>query len=354
MRDLIDQIEAMRRKQGGLALATVVQTWGSAPRHVGAKMAISSDGHIEGSVSGGCVEGAVAEEALGALDTQLGKLLHFGVADETAWGVGLACGGTIEVFVEPLDPAHYAVTAGAIRADQPSVTATVVDGPQGVVGQKASLSERPPAEVPPQDPALAQPLLDLARRGLSSNQTFRTQLPDPAGSATPLDVFVDLTPAPPELVIVGGVHIAVALDGLAHQLGYRTVVIDPRRSFGSRERFPDADVLATEWPEEAFKKLSLTPSTAVAVLTHDPKIDDKALVLALASRAGYIGALGSRTTQAKRRQRLADAGVTEAQLARLHGPVGLDIGAQTPEEIALSIMAEIVAASHQPFGAEAP
>lgn len=351
MRDVFSQMEAMRRAGEAVALATVVQTWGSAPRKVGAKMAISAAGAIAGSVSGGCVEGAVAEEGLVALKTGRGKLLHFGVADETAWGVGLACGGTIEVFVEPLDARHYELAAASIRADQPSSTATVIGGPETAVGQKASLADEPPGQVAPADGSMAQPLLDLARRGLDANRSFRTHIPDPAGSDLPLDVFVDLNPAPPWLVIVGGVHIAVALDGLARHMGYRTAVIDPRRSFGSRERFPDADQVLTLWPEEAFAQLTLTPSTAIAVLTHDPKIDDRALVLALASRAGYVGALGSQKTQAKRRQRLIEAGVTEVQLGRLHGPVGLSIGAETPEEIALSIMAEIVAVTHQPVEA---
>ncbi len=349
MRDIMPSVNAWREKGAQIALATVVETWGSSPRKVGAKMAISADGEIAGSVSGGCVEGAVVEEALQALKEGRGRLLHFGVADETAWEVGLACGGTIEIFVEPLSPDHYDLAAEAVDGDRSVCTVTVIGGGEAVFGQKASLVlDGSESAIPPKETVVEQALLAAAREALALDRSIRTSIAYAAEPDQQLDVFADVTPAPPVLIMVGGVHIAVALGKLARVLGYRTVVIDPRKSFGSQARFPEVDQLLTDWPDEAMQNMPLTPSTSVAVLTHDPKIDDRALKVALPSRAGYVGALGSRKTQAKRRQRLLEAGLSEGELDRLRGPIGLSIGAQTPEEIALSIMAEIVASRHQP------
>ncbi len=348
MRDIMPSVKVWRQNGTRVALATVVETWGSSPRKIGAKMAISAEGEIAGSVSGGCVEGAVVEEALQALELGKGRLLHFGVADETAWEVGLACGGTIEVYVEPLSPGHYDLAVRAVEEDRSVCTVTVIGGDEAALGQKASLVlDGSESALGPSDPSLEEALFGAARDALALDGPTRASLTWPADSDQKLDVFADVTPAPPTLIMVGGVHIAVALSELARVLGYRTVVVDPRKSFGSQDRFPEVDQLITDWPDEALKSLPLTPSTSVAVLTHDPKIDDRALKVALPSRAGYVGALGSRKTQAKRRQRLAEAGLSEAELARLRGPIGLSIGAQTPEEIALSIMAEVVAARHR-------
>jgi xanthine dehydrogenase accessory factor len=349
MRDLMPSVEQWRQDGASIALATVVETWGSSPRKVGAKMGMTSDGGIVGSVSGGCVEGAVVEAGLLTLEEDQGRLLHFGVADETAWEVGLACGGTIEVFVEPLRDAHYDLTVEAVAQDRSVCTVTVVGGTDAWLGQKLSLVlDGGETVISSGQAELDESLLQVARDALAANRPMRMEIDAPAEPGQRMDVFADVTPAPPLLVMVGGVHIAVALGELAHVLGYRTVVIDPRKSFGSQERFPQVDRLVTEWPDDALKTIRLTPSTSVAVLTHDPKIDDRALKIALPSRAGYVGALGSRKTQAKRRQRLLDSGLTQQQLDRLRGPIGLRIGAETPEEIALSIMAEIVAARRQP------
>lgn len=343
MWDILEPIENWRTKKVPLALATVVETWGSSPRRVGAKMAVTGDGEIAGSVSGGCVEGAVVERGLSILSSGKPELLHFGVADETAWGVGLACGGTIDVLVERLSDRHFTFARAAVEAEEPTCTVTIVGGPEPFVGAKASLAVGEEERVlEPEDQRLAEPMLALAREALQQGRPMRRQIAVP-GVEGALDLFADVSLAPPTLVMVGGVHVAVALASLAATLGYRTVVIDPRRSFGSEARFPQVDRLMQMWPEQALESVRLGPSTAVAVLTHDPKIDDRALKVALPSRAGYVGALGSRKTQAKRRQRLLEAGLTEAQLDRLHGPIGLSIGAQTPEEIALSIMAEVVA-----------
>jgi xanthine dehydrogenase accessory factor len=182
----------------------------------------------------------------------------------------------------------------------------------------------------------------IARTSLNSGQSHRHKL-EPAG----VELFIDVSPVPPTLIMVGGVHIAVALARIAKDIGYRTIVIDPRRSFGSQERFPHVDQLIQSWPDEAFARLRLTSSTAVAILTHDPKIDDLALRAVLPQPVFYVGALGSKSTQEKRRRRLQRAGLTEAQIGRIFGPIGLDIGARTPEEIAVAIMAEIIAAGNQ-------
>jgi xanthine dehydrogenase accessory factor len=185
---------------------------------------------------------------------------------------------------------------------------------------------------------LDQQAMDLARDALTQGESRRVTLKEG------VEAFMEVVLPPPTLIAVGGVHITIALMSLAKTLGYRTIVIDPRTAFGSEERFPNVDRLIPLWPDEAFQQIPLTRSTAIAMLTHDPKLDDPALKIALPSPAFYVGALGSKTTQAKRRQRLLDDGLTDEQLNRLHGPIGLDIGAGTPEEIAMSIMAEIVAA----------
>jgi xanthine dehydrogenase accessory factor len=336
MREIIQEIDTWRASGEEVALATVVATWGSAPRGLGAKMAVSSTNRIAGSVSGGCVEGAVVEAAQQTLSTRKARLLHFGVADETAWAVGLACGGKIEVFVSPLDASIYGPLRDAMRANHAAAHVTVVAGPDPLLGRSllvidgarsgGSLAESADAEA-----------ADLARQTLTEGRSRRATIRD-------CDVFVDVLLPPPTLIVVGGVHIALGLVSLAKTLGYRTVVVDPRTAFGNRDRFPGVDELRNDWPDDALRAAGLHAGTAVAVLTHDPKLDDPALQAALPSAAFYVGALGGKATQEKRRKRLLAAGLSEAHLARLHAPIGLDIGGRSPEEIALSVMAEVVAA----------
>jgi xanthine dehydrogenase accessory factor len=337
MRDILSDLDHWRAQNRSIALATVVQTWGSSPRRAGAKMALTPDGKITGSVSGGCVEGAVFEAGVEVLKSNTPQLLHFGVADETAWEVGLACGGSIDIFVKPLDSDFFNAVRAELVEENPAVAVTVVRGPDELLGRE--LLVRDAGDVTGTiSEDLDQSALKLARETLKDGASRRAMLNEA------VEVFLEAILPPPTLIAVGGVHITVALMALAKTLGYRTVVIDPRSAFGSAERFPNVDQLVQAWPDEAFQQVPLTRSTAVAMLTHDPKLDDPALKLALPSAAFYVGALGSKTTQAKRRQRLRDEGLTEAQLNRLHGPIGLEIGAGTPEEIAMSIMAEIVAA----------
>ena len=342
MKDVVSDIDQWLANGERVALATVVQTWGAAPRSVGAKMALTPDGKIAGSVSGGCVEGAVFEAATEVLENGQAQMLHFGVGDETAWDVGLSCGGTIEVFVQPLDIPAYQQVHRLLDEEQPGATATVIGGPADLLGTEV-VSDRSGKLLGSVGGGLDEPLRAAVRNALGKGESQRVELPAMGAKAAPVEVFIEVMAPRPSLVMVGGVHIADALTTMANALGYHTVVIDPRRAFGSEDRFPHADHLLQTWPEEAFPQIELNERTAVAMLTHDPKIDDPALSIVLASPVFYIGALGSAKTQAKRQARLLAAGMSEEQMARIHAPIGLKIGARTPEEIALSIMGQIVA-----------
>lgn len=335
MRDIIEQVRGWREAGESLAVATVIQTWGSSPRRVGAKMAITANGEFAGSVSGGCVESAVIESGQQVLASGEPQYLHFGVSDETAWGVGLACGGSLDVFVEALDLEQFDFLYELLAAERPAGSVTLVKGQADQLGRKLILDlDQPTHRMGSLDDDQAVALATAAAAPAMHELTL--------GKLT-AEAFIDLMPPPPTLVMVGGVQIAVALAALAKTMGYRTVIVDPRRAFATQERFPAVDRVLQAWPGEAFDAVPLTRSTAVVTLTHDPKIDEPALSLALASSAFFVGALGSRRTQQRRRERLSAAGLSEAQLDRLHGPVGIDLGADTPEDIALSIMAQVVA-----------
>lgn len=311
--DRMPEIALDWHRQGrGAALATVVETWGSAPRPVGSQLVVSGSGEIMGSVSGGCVEGAVVAEAQDALADGKTRLLTFGVSDADAFAVGLACGGTIRVLVEPVGPAiPEALLADlvAARAARKPVAYRVnpASGERALVAPDAALKERFRAD----------------RSGMEEDGSF-TAIHNP----------------PLRMVIVGAVHIAQALVPMARTCGYDPILIDPRGSFGAAHRFPGERIL-DDWPDEAMRSLSPDTRTAVVTLTHDPKLDDPALHAALGSQAFYIGCLGSTRTHAKRLERLRAAGVGEEAILRLHAPVGLDIGAKSPGEIAVSIMAQI-------------
>ncbi len=336
MKEVLDDIARwLTDGERDIALATVLTTWGSAPRKAGAKMAFTAGGAaISGSVSGGCVEGAVIEAGGEVLAEGRPRLLRFGVADETAWGVGLACGGTIEVFVERLDVAAYEAARRWSADGTSGALLTAVAGPDEWLGRKAIIEGGAVVD------GWLAPALDADTVALADAARHAQRVTTAGG----IELFIDPIRPAPALVMVGGAHIAVALARLARVLGYRTVVIDPRRAFGSAARFPDVDRLVQTWPDKALTENPLTAESAVVTLSHDPKIDDPALRAALSSDAFYVGALGSRKTHATRRERLAAAGFDETQLARIHAPIGLDIGADNPEEIALAIMAEVVRA----------
>lgn len=339
MEEVVTDIQRWRSHGEKVALATVVQTWGSAPRRVGAKMAVTANGQMSGSVSGGCVEGAVAEEAFAIMESGKPKLLHYGVADEMGWEVGLACGGNIQVFVEPVDDKLFPAISALLAAERAGAVATVLTGPDALLGRKLFVEKEQDGWMGGIDSTVDTTVVNLARAAIARGRDETVTL-DEHG----LTIFIDVLLPPPTLIMVGGVHIAITLATLAKSLGYRTVVIDPRQAFGSAERFPHVDQLLRGWPEDAFTQLKINENTAIAILTHDPKIDDPALQIALRSPAYYIGALGSRKTHAKRLERLHEAGFIQQEVERIHAPIGLPIDAQTPEEIALAVMAEIVKA----------
>jgi xanthine dehydrogenase accessory factor len=334
MRDILDDVERWVSEGKAVATATVLETWGSAPRPAGGKMAVNADGGISGSVSGGCVENAVVEAARRTIATGVPQRLKFGIADDTAWGVGLACGGSIEVFVERLPSELFPELRDALRQERPAAVATVVAGTSERLGKKVAVFSdgRVVGDAGPY-------AADAARAALAGGASRRI----PSDGE---ELFVDVLAPSAKLVIVGGVHIAVSLVTLAKAVGYRTILVDPREAFGNAGRFPHVDRIVNAWPDRGLAETGVHAGTAIAVLTHDPKLDDPAILAALRSPAFYVGALGSQRTQEKRRKRLLEAGATEQELARLHGPIGLPLGGRSPEEIAMAIMAEIVAVRH--------
>lgn len=336
MKELLPDIERWREAGKKVAIATVVQAYGSAPRRPGAKMAIADDGEFVGSVSGGCVENDVVEHARQVLEEDHPRLVPYGISDEMAFNVGLACGGQIEVFIQPFGK--------AFPTEKPVAFAYVVDGPnqgdgllawefgkhRGSVGQGDAFDER-----------VARDAIALLRDGRSGQLRYDDA---PEG---PTKLFVDTYPAQPTVVIFGGVHIGVALSNLAKTVGgFRVVVVDARGAWATKDRFPAADEIHVMRADDYLKGHPLGHNTYVAVLSHDPKLDDPALFGALQSEARFVGAIGSPKTQRERRERLKAAGVTDEQLARLHGPIGLDIGAVSPEEIGVAILGQMIAAKN--------
>ena len=319
----LDWIQADRQ----VALATVIAAWGSSPLPVGTQMVIDQQGAFQGSVSGGCIEGAVITEAMEVIQSGKPKRLFFGVSNEQAWDVGLACGGEIEIFVEK--PDHHLAVFQQLMIDRQNqrpvclVTNLNDNGKILIHAQDGSTLAGMPS-------ALQAAIIESMNKEI--NRIFQSE----QGA-----YFIHAYKPQPQIIIIGAVHIAIPLVQMAELTGFEPVVIDPRAAFASRQRFPDV-TLRCEWPDEALESIPLHIRTAMVALTHDPKIDDPALLAALGSPAFYIGALGSRKTHADRLQRLGEQGMDAQTLARIHGPVGLDIKALTPAEIAVSIMAQIV------------
>lgn len=347
MRDVMNDVERWLTEGKRIALATVVTRKGSAPRDIGATLAVTEGMEVSGSVSGGCVEPAVIEEGLRAIRTGKPKLLTFGISEEqNVERIGLSCGGEIAVFVERLGDAGASLRA--LRNDIPLVRAVVIGAADaGLVGQScAVVAGEDEARCDVTDQALREAMALRARALLAGGESGVVALATGAGDAA--QVYFDVSLPQPTLIIVGAGHISIPLSQLARVLGYHVSVVDARETFATPERLPDAQEIIVSWPDEALARIPLTPSTAVAVLTHDDKFDVPALVAALRGGAGYVGAIGSRGTREKRNQRLREEGLTAEQIARVHGPIGLDIGAQTPAEIALAILAQIVATRRQP------
>jgi len=343
METLLDQIAVWFEGERSVALATVIKTWGSSPRPAGAMMAITDQGEISGSVSGGCVESAVIDAALRVLADGKPIRLHFGVANEEAWEVGLSCGGEIEIFVRVFTRENLDCWREAGMRGERFCIALVIEGDLTLQGADWCVFKSgeflcvPTQSDPP--PALREAGISAAAGGKTTLMAMESNQIQEA--------FLRVVDLPRKLVLVGGVHISIPLATLADTIGFEVIVIDPRRMFGTTDRFPAVKRLLQEWPQAAFNKLILTESTAIVMLTHDPKIDDPAIKIALESPAFYLGALGSMKTHQKRLERLTAQGVDPEVLKRIHAPVGLNLGASTPEEIALAVLAEIIQVWHQ-------
>ncbi len=345
---LIPEIKKWLSAGKKVALATVVQTWGSSPRPPGSSMAVSADQQLAGSVSGGCVEGAVVEASLEVLRTGEPTRLHFGVSDDRAWEVGLACGGELDVFVREMDPRWIEIWESAREREEPFCQLLVMEGPAQLVGRQwIQMADGTvfSAEVPPKE---VERMGKLTRQALSEGRSRQISMADPDHPERMKHAyFLQIEASPSSLVIVGAGHITIPLVQIARVMGFQSTVVDPRRLFASTERFPAVKNLLQVWPEEAFSRLKINRQTAVVVLTHDPKIDDPAIIQALQTEAFYIGALGSKRTHKKRAQRLRDAGIPGERIQSIHAPIGLDLGGNSAEEIALAIMAEVVKVQHQ-------
>jgi len=345
VREILDDIERWRGEGKRVAVARVVGIDGSGPRLPGAAMAVSSDGEVAGSVSGGCVEGAVLTEALAVLESGAPQLVTYGIADDEAFAVGLTCGGTIHVFVEPLNEELHEVLRAALVAEQPVAMATMTEGPTA----GSSLLVRPGASAIGSlgnvdlDRVVRRDALAELAAGITAMRHYGFN-----GEARMQDVaiFIESFAPPPQMIVFGAVDFTAALVKVAKVLGYRVTVCDARAVFATHQRFPEADEVVVDWPDRFLAKVGpdLGPRDALCVLTHDHKFDVPAITAALETGVGYLGAMGSRRTHADRIQRLREAGVDDGGLGRLMAPVGLDIGARTPEETAISICAEIISA----------
>jgi xanthine dehydrogenase accessory factor len=333
MQDLLEEIKAWQADGERVGLATVIRVLGSAPRPVGAKMIVSSGGRMAGSVSGGCVETTVFEELQAVLDGDRPHRIEFGITEDMIWDVGLACGGTIDVFLQEIHPELVEAAGDHLERGQAFALVTPVSGSEAA-GEVTLVTRDGSVQG-----AAGEEAKGVARDMLAG----RAQQGALYALRSGAEVFIEAYLPPPHLVIVGGVHIAIPLTRFAKELGFSVTVIDPRSKFANRERFPDADDLRVEWPDEALAQLEVDDGTYIVLLTHDPKIDEPTLAAALRTEAKYIGAIGSRKTHADRFERMASWGVTPQELRRVYAPIGLNLGGKSPQETALSVIAEVVA-----------
>ena len=326
------------------AVATLIGVRRSAPRDPGARFAVSEGGHIAGSVSSGCVEGDLHERLRGLLAGDEPGIVSYGISDELAATVGLSCGGEIDVFLDRHDPEDpvWPALAAALVAGAPVVLVTGLDGPVRsrhiLVGSGGAVGTLGEAGADARARELAAPLL-----GHSGTARDAGEESESGG-----ELFAESYAPPPRLAIVGATPVAEALCAFAARDGFEVVVIDPRGAFASPDRFPGAHAVIEAWPDEALEEIEADRFTSVVVLTHDAKLDEPALAGALAAGCGYVGLLGGRRTQTARREALRERGVSETDLERIHGPVGLDIGARSPTQIAVSILAELIAEGRAP------
>jgi xanthine dehydrogenase accessory factor len=346
VRDILDPITKWWDANETFGLATVVQTFSSAPREPGAAMAVSATGEVVGSVSGGCVEGAVYELSLEVCQTGVPVGQSYGVSDDDAFAVGLTCGGIIELFVERVDQASFpelGEVAAAVRTGTPIAVATIIEGP-GEIGSRRIIWEgdRSAGTLGAGD-RLDQAVDDDARGMLAQGLTgVRRYGPEGERRRDELAVFVQSFAPAPRMLVFGAIDFAAAVAKAGKFLGYHVTVCDARPVFATASRFPDADEVITDWPHRYLAGISTDERTVICVLTHDPKFDVPLLEVALRRPAAYIGAMGSRRTHEDRIARLREAGLSEAELSRLRSPIGLDLGARTPEETAVAIAAELI------------
>ena len=309
-----------------VAIATVISTWGSSPRPIGSQLVIDNEGSFVGSVSGGCIEGSVIGEALATISDGQNRLLKFGVSNEQAWEVGLACGGDVRILVERFNKKE---TVTKMINDKPIAAVTnLKTGERSLVTPENIIG----------DLKLTTEMIENTKTALRKDVS---KLHNNGGE----EIFVQVFNQPLRCLIVGAVHISQALVPMAQIAGFDVTVIDPREAFATPERFPKV-IIDNHWPDDALMNLKVDPRTSVVTLTHDPKLDDPALEVALKSDAFYIGSLGSKRTHASRLERLTSQGFQETDLSRIHAPIGLDLGAITPEEIAVTILAQMIAAKH--------
>ena len=303
--DILTPLSVWLKDKKKVALATVISTWGSSPRPVGGQMAIDSNGQIIGSVSGGCIEGAVITEGINSINDGKTRVKDYGITNDMAWEVGLACGGELKILIQPLnieDELIFHIVNNIKKRELTKVKINCLTG----------------------------------SRKIDNSITNQLSYYDKQKNE-----FIHIIDPKPRLFIVGAVHIAQALISIARTADFEIILIDPREHFATQERFPNCKIL-NEWPDEALSNFTLDQATHLVTLTHDPKIDDPALIHVLKRNIGYIGSLGSKKTHQKRCERLLDLNFSKNDLSKIHGPIGLNIRAKTPAEIAISIMGEIV------------
>lgn len=344
MKEVLEELMAAYAQGTTTALATVVRTWRSAPRPAGASMLVTPSGEAVGSISGGCVEGAVYElggQVIADLQVRFEK---YGISNDDAFAVGLTCGGILEVYVEPVNADTWPELpdlVASVRADQPVAVATVVRGPAHVGRHIVVWPDRRAGDLGSErlNAAVADDVLGMLEAGTTG---FLHYGADGERRGDELEIFVSSFAPKARMFVFGAIDFAAAVARMGKFLGYHVTVCDAREVFATRKRFPDADEVIIDWPHRWLASQSVDARTVMCVLTHDPKFDVPVLMEALKTPAAYIGAMGSRQTHADRQERLREAGATESDLARIHSPIGLDLGARTPEETAVSIAAEIV------------
>jgi len=344
VREVLPELIAVRGRGGAAAMATVVRTWRSAPRPAGASMLVTEAGEAVGSVSGGCVEGALYDVGQEVLADGQPRFETYGVSDDDAFAVGLTCGGILDVFVERVDDDTWPELEGiaaSIEAEEPVAVATIVAGPHFVGRHIVVRKDRAEGSLGTSrlDDTVREDAIGMLESGTTG---FLHYGPEGERLGEGLDVFVQSFAPKPQMFVFGAIDFSAALVRVGRLLGFKVTVVDARPVFATAKRFPEADEVVVDWPHRWLSGQHVDSRTVIAVLTHDPKFDVPAIKQALQTNAGYIGAMGSRRTHEDRLIRLKEAGLTDDELARVHSPIGLDLGARTPEETAISIAAEII------------